>query len=126
MRLARMRRSWSRRWWGVFFFALLAMNSYVLFDILDVDGSQRIGWPGDDITATDDQQVESDRFLHSDLPSLYSAGLFPVSASPRAAMDSRGSSLATTIRRIRYSRVLPRVNLRGEPKPADTSSVDPA
>lgn len=126
MRFGRVRRPRSRKWWGVFFFALLTMNSYVLFDILDVDGSQRTGWPGNDIIAAEELQVASDRFLRADLPSPDSAGLLSLSLAWGAAMDSRRTPLATTILRIRHSRMLPRVNLRREMALASPSSADPA
>ncbi len=126
MRHSRLRRPRSRKWWGVFFFALLTMNSYVLFDILDVDGSQMTGWPGDDIIAAEPLQVEADKALRADLPAPGSAGLLHLTLSRAATMDSHGSPLPTTILRIRHSQVLPRVNLRREVTRSNSLSADPA
>ncbi len=126
MRLGTVRRARSRKWWCVFCFTLLTMNSYVLFDILDVDGSQMTGWPGDDIITAESLQADSDPFLRADLPAPDSAGLLYLSLSRGAVMDSRGSAVATTILRIRHSRLLPRVNLRPEMASASLTSADPA
>lgn len=124
MRLGTVRRS--RKWWGVFFFALLTVNSYVLFDMLDVDGSQQTGRPGGDIITAETVRVASDRSLRTELSAPDSAGLLYLALSRAAAMDSRGSVLPSTVLRIRHSRLLPRVNLRRELVPASPASADPA
>ena len=126
MQLGTVRKPRSRKWWGVFFIALLTMNSYVLFDILDVDGSQMTGWPGDDILVAAEPQVASDRFLRADVSPPDSAGLSYLTLSRNAAIDRRGSALALPLYRIRHGRMLPRVNLRREMARASTASVDPA
>jgi hypothetical protein len=126
MRLSTVRKPRSRRWWGVLFFALLTMNSYVLFDMLDVDGSQMTGWPGDDIIVAEELQVVSDRFLREEPPSPDAAGLLSLSLSQGAATDRRGSPLAPINLRIRHNRMLPRMNLLREMARASTACVDPA
>ncbi len=126
MRRCRLRRPRSRKWWGLLFFALLTINSYVLFDMLDVDGSQMPGWPGDDICTAQTLQAQSDRSLRGELPAPDSASLPLLALSRGAAMDGRGSPLSTTNLHIRHTRVLPRVNLRREIAPANPLSADSA
>ncbi len=126
MRHGRLRRRRTRTWWGVFFFALLVINSYVLFDILDVDGSQMAGWPGDDILAVETLHAQADRSLRAEPPTSDSASPLRLALSRGIAIDSRGSALPSTIFHIRHSRLLPRVNLRREIAPANPLSTDPA
>ncbi len=126
MRHGRLWHPRSRKWWGIFFFALLTINSYVLFDMLDVDGSQMPGWPGDDICTAQSLQAQSDRSLRGELPVHDSASFLHLAPSRPAMMDSRGSLLPTTILRIRRSGALPRVNLRREITRTNSLSADPA
>ncbi len=126
MRLVKVPRRRSRAWWGVYLFALLTVSAYVLFDILDVDGSQVTGWPGDDIIVVETPQVEADRFLRADSLTPASAGLISTWLSQSSAIESRGTSQATGILRARQSWMLPRVNLQREMARISPSATDPA
>lgn len=126
MRLVEVRRRRSWTWWGVFLFALLTMSSYIMFDILDVDGSQMTGWPGDDIVVAETPQIEADRFFRGDAFTPDSTGLLYLSLSQCFSTEVRGISPTTTILRIWHSRMLPRVNLHRELACASVPSADPA
>jgi hypothetical protein len=120
---AQRRRSWV--WWGVIAFALLAIGAYVLFDILDVDGSQMTGWPAGDIIVAWTPQVEADRLLRADLSTADPTGLISLSLRRCSSIEDRGLSPAAAILRVRQSRLLPRMNLHRETARAGSPSIDP-
>jgi hypothetical protein len=111
---------------SVFCCALLLVGAYVLFDLLDVDGSQMISRPTDAIVSVEPQQADADRFLRTDGATL-GAGDFLVPLPPRlSSVKCGGMSAATIPLRFRQSRLLPRVNLHSEMALSPTPSTDPA
>jgi len=126
VRLGNPQRWRSRVWWGAFLFALLTMSLYVIFDILDVDGSQMTGSPGNAIIVAETLQIEADRFLRGHLSTPDFAGLTSLSLARCRPTETRGLSAATTILCIRHSRMLPRVNLHRDLARASSPSADPA
>jgi hypothetical protein len=111
---------------SVFCGALLLVGAYVLFDILDVDGSQMISRPTDAIVSVELQQADADRFLRTDGATL-GAGDFLVPLPSRlSSVMCGGMSVATIPLRFRQSRLLPRVNLHSEMALSPTPSTDPA
>ena len=118
------RRSWA--WRGVLFFALLMIGAYVIFDILDVDGSQMTGWPASDIIVAETLQIEADRFFRADPFTPDSTGSPYLSLSRYFSSENHGLSPVTTILRVRLSRILPRGNPRREMTLVSPSSTDPA
>lgn len=126
VRFATAQRRRSRAWWGVIIVALLTIGAYVIFDILDVDGSQMTGWPADDIIVAEALQVEADRFFRADSFTPDSTGLLYLSLSRSSTNSEGGPSPVTSLFRVRQSRMLPRVNLRRELVQTSSRSVDPA
>lgn len=125
-RAVRLGSGWRRRsrlWCGVFLCALLMVGAYVLFDLLDVDGSQMIGFPADGILVTS-QQDNAMRALQGKVTGSNPSLLIPPSARLSAAQFVRGSPAALVLR-TRLSRALPRVNLSRELARAVSSSSDP-
>ncbi len=122
------KRQRSRAWWGVFLCAVLAMGAYIVFDMLDLDGSSlRDTWAGSAIAA-EAVGGETERLLppteaapHA--PALGSAvgavGLDPLSGSFRrpAPAPRLGASSSHT---------LPRANLAKETSSMSSPSADPA
>jgi hypothetical protein len=112
-------------WRGVFVCALLLVGAYVVFDVLDVDGSQMSGWPGGDMIAAETQQASTDRLFRADFSAPGPTNLLP--ALPRlSSTEIRGSSPTPTVLRIRQSRLIPRVNLHRELARTNSSIADPA
>jgi len=126
MQLVGVQRRRSRTWGGVFLFALLTMSSYVVFDILDLDGSQMTGWPGDDFFVEETLQINSDRFFHGDPSAPGLPGLIHRSLAWYTPTETRGLSPARTILRVRHSRMLPRVDLSRDMARASFPSPDSA
>ena len=111
---------------SVFCCALLLVGAYVLFDILDVDGSQMISRPTDAIMSVGPQQADADRFLRTDGATL-GAGDFLVPLPSRlSSVKCGGMSAAAIPLRFRQSRLLPRVNLHSEMALSPTPTTDPA
>lgn len=124
MRFPKAKRCRSAAHWGVFLCAVLLVGAYVIFDILDVDGSQMNRWPAANIIVVVTQQAEAERFLRADLASPGWTELIRPSLWRHFSTGIGRISPATTMLRIRQSRLLPRVNLRQElarlsPPPAD-------
>jgi len=128
MRRIGSKRQRSRAWWGVFLCAVLAMGAYIVFDMLDLDGSNlRDAWGGSAIAA-EAVGGETERFLP------------PTEAAPHATVFefSVGAvgldSLCGSFRRpapaprlgASRSATLPRTNLAKETSSTTSPSADPA
>ena len=126
MRFPQVKRSRSVAWTGVFLFALLLVGVYVLFDILDVDGSQMTGWPVRDMLVGMTQPVDAERFFHVDLSALRLTDFILSFRTrlPSAEMDKR--STGTTLLRIRQSRWLPHMNPCHKVVCTNSPTADPA
>ena len=118
------RRSWA--WWGVFFVALLTIGAYVIFDILDVDGSQMTGRPADAIIAAEALQVEVDRFFRADTFTPDLTGSLHLSVLPCFPTEIHGLLPVASILRARLSRMFPRVNPHRDMLRVSSPSADPA
>ncbi len=126
MRFLEARRCRSAAWRGVLLFALLLVGAYVIFDILDLDGSERNGWPNDDIIVATTQEAEAERFWRVDLATPGSSVLTPPSLSRLLLAAIDRISPATANLRVRQSRWLPRVNLYREQARTSSPTTDPA
>jgi hypothetical protein len=105
-------------------FALLIFAAYLIFDVLDVDGSQMTGWVTNDMVMT--QQVDAERLCRADLSISGSTDLLYPSL-PRLLSTANGAvSSATTILRMQRRESLPRVNLHQEMSRASSPIADPA
>jgi hypothetical protein len=111
---------------SVFCCALLLVGAYVLFDILDVDGSQMISRPTDAILSVGPQQADADRFLRTDGTPLGTGDSLIPLPSRLSSVKCGGVSAATIPLRFRQGRLLPRVNLHSEMALSPTPSIDPA
>ena len=120
---AQRRRSWA--WWSVVVVALLTMGAYVLFDILDVDGSQMTGWPADAIIVAEALQIEADRCFRPDTLTPDAPGLLALPLARWSATEQHGLSPDTIPLRVRHRRMLPRVNLHQALAQTSTLSADP-
>ncbi|MCX5734478.1 MAG: hypothetical protein NTW68_09150 [candidate division NC10 bacterium] len=121
---AQRRRSWV--WWGVIVSALLIFGAYLIFDILDVDGSQMISRPADGILMAEALQVEADRFFRADPFTPDSIGFLSLSLSRSSTTERHGLSLGTIPIGVRQRRMLPRVNLQRALAKTGPLSADPA
>ncbi len=124
MPFLRATRTRSGPWPTLFACALLLVGAYVLFDILDVDGSQMPGWPADDILVASPLQVEANRPWRID-PATNSIVILPPGLAGRVGSDRSALPAHPSLVQIRQSRVLPRVNLyRDRTRPS--ASAEPA
>jgi hypothetical protein len=118
----------SRVWWGVFLCAVLAMGAYIVFDMLDLDGSSlRDAWAGSAIAA-EAVGGETERLLP------------PTEAAPHATVLGSAvgalwlDPLSCSFRRpapalrlgVLHSHTLPRTNLAKETSSTTSPSADPA
>ncbi len=120
---AQRRRSWV--WRGVILVALLTIGAYVIFDILDVDGSQLTGWPAGDMIVAEALQADADRIFRADPVTLDSTGLREPSLSRWFTTGLPGLSLGTLLLRIRQRRMSPRVDLQRALAQTSSLSADP-
>ena len=113
-------------WWrGVFCVAMLLVGAYVLFDLLDVDGSQMVGRPANAILVVETQQNAADRFARPD-GSTPGAGGFISTLLTRPLSAERGGRVPTaSLLRLPPRWALPRVNLHPESSLSRSCSADP-
>lgn len=126
MRLGTAQRQRSWAWWGVIVAALLIFGAYLIFDVLDVDGSQMISRPADGILAAEAFQVEADRFFRADPFTPDSIGLLSLSLSRGSMLERHGLSSVTIPLRVRQRHMLPRANLHQALAQTSPPSTDPA
>ena len=113
------RRSWA--WRGVILIALLTIGAYIIFDILDVDGSQMTGWPAGAMLVAETLQAETDRGFRPDPFTPDATGRRDASLARWPMLERHGLAFATLRLRIRQRGMLPRVHL---PRPlAQTTSL---
>jgi hypothetical protein len=117
----------SRGWWGIFGIALVATGFYVVFDLLDVDGSGAHAGSSQRIAGAEADRVDAESEFRSALtasrvpsaiPSPTHRGVFDlvmtIAARPTPACHSRrGPTLA-------------RAHLSRGARVSNTSSADPA
>ena len=120
---AQRRRSWA--WRGVILVALLIIGAYVIFDILDVDGSQMTGWPAGDMIVAEARQAEADRVFRADPFTPDSTGLRDLSLSRWSTTVRHGLSFGAFLLRIPQRRMLPRVDLHRVLAQTSSLSADP-
>ena len=118
------RRSWA--WRGMFAFALLMIGVYVLFDILDVDGSQMTDLPERAVIMAETVSIDSDRLFRADLLISDLAKPLNLFLSQYSSTESRSLSPVPAIPRDRLRRILPRGNPYREMARVSLSSSDPA
>ena len=126
MRFPQAKRARSAVWTGVFVSAMLLVGVYVLFDILDVDGSQMTGWPAGVILVGMLPPVEAERLFHPDLSAPGAIESIRPSRARLSSAEIDKRSTATTILRIRQRSWLPRLNIRHEVACTNSSPADPA
>ncbi len=106
---------------------MFLVGAYVVFDILDLDGSERIGRSSRVPIVATNQETDAERGWRTDLATLGSIDLNPPSLSRLFASSSIGGlSSATASLRIRQIRWRPRVNLFREHARTDSPTTDPA
>jgi hypothetical protein len=124
MRVRKAKRCRSATWWGIFICSLLLVGAYVIFDLLDVDGSQ-MAWPAHDMMVVAAREVPAERFVHADGAISCPNDLRAFSLSRLPSTETSRTSAARALLRIRQSRVLPRLNLAKEHAPGSSPTVDP-
>jgi hypothetical protein len=112
-------------WWGFFICTLLLVGAYVLFDLLDVDGSQMNRWPGHDMMVVATPEAAAERFFRADLATSSSDDLIAHSLFQLSFPKNCSTSPATMLLRIRQRRGLPRLNLAREQARGSSPSIDP-
>lgn len=125
MQLRRTKRCRSSTWWGIFLCTLLLVGAYVIFDLLDVDGSQMSRWPGHDMMVVVTPEASAERFFRADLSTSSSVDLIGFSLFRLSSLKNCSTSPATMLLRIRQSRGLPRLNLAREQGRGSSPTVDP-
>ena len=128
MRLIGSKRQRSRAWWGVCLCAVLAMGAYIVFDMLDLDGSSlRSAWAGSAIAA-EAAGGETERLL----PPSETAPQAPILGPAVGAVgfDPPSGFLHRSLPMPRLgawrSPTLPRTNLAKETASATSPTTDPA
>ncbi len=126
MRFRHASRRGSASWWGITLCALLFASTYVVFDILDVDGSQmrRAPAPGGALTATV-EEAAADRFFRTTVTATVSTDLQALSAPCLSASAASWNSTLKTLLHQRWGHVLPRVTLAAEHARGSSPSADP-
>jgi hypothetical protein len=125
VRFLKAKRSRSATWRGVLACALLLVVVYLIFDILDLDGSGMTGWPVNPILIVAPQQAEAERVSRLPLPGA-PVELIPPEASRLIAPDHGSVSPFPSILHIRQTRRLPRVYLHRELIRSSSPTADPA
>jgi len=111
------------KWHGAFLCALVLVGAYVIFDMLDVDGSRLSAWHAGDVIVQETQELNAERLFRADPASLGSTqALFP----SQFARNNHTAAPAGTIFRIRQSRLRPRINLFQERASLVSPAADPA
>src|SRR5512136_2457069 len=96
VRFAVTRRCRSVAWRAVLFCAMFLVGSYVVFDILDLDGSERVARSNRVAIVASGQESDAERGWRTDLASLDPIQLNPPSLSYAFASSSIGSPSSTT------------------------------
>lgn len=125
MRFRHASRRGSASWWGITLCALLIASTYVVFDILDVDGSQMRRAPVPDGTLTTTLDAEGERFVRTTLILAGSTDLLPLRLSGLSAGIPARNSPAGMVLHQRWGHVLPRVTLAAERARGSSPSADP-
>lgn len=124
MRFRHASRRGSASWWGVSLCALLFASTYVVFDILDLDGSQMSRGPAPCGTLAAVPEDAGERLFRTPVTAA-STDLLPLSPSPLFAHAPSRNSSAGTLLNQRWGHVLPRVTLAAEPARASSPTADP-
>ena len=128
MRLIGSKSQRSRAWWGVFLCAVLAMGAYIVFDMLDLDGSRlRDAWAGSAIAA-EAVGGETERLLPPTQTAPHAKVLgFAVGTVGLDSLSGSFRRLALALRLgASRSHVLPRMKLPKESSSTTSPSADPA
>lgn len=128
MRLFRRQKQQSWKWWYVVLFGLLAIGTYVVFDVLDIDGSELASWDlANNLTALESAEPSSCRPPQIVPPerSLPSADDH-LSQWLNAQSQQGASSISTGLTRARHAPTLARIRLASELTASNSLSADPA
>lgn len=126
MRFRQASRRGSASWWGITLCALLFASTYVVFDVLDVDGSQmrRRSASGGALTATV-EEVAGERFFRTTATATVSSDL-PALSLPRLAVGALSSNFVLkTLLCRRWGHLLPRVTPTAERARGSSGTADP-
>ena len=126
MRFLVARRCRSAAWRGVLLCAVFLVGAYVIFDILDLDGSERGGWPNHVAIVVTSEEAEAERGWRTELTTLGKIEINPPSLSRLFATSIGIVFPVTASLLIRLIRWRPRVNLHREQARTSSPTVDPA
>ncbi len=125
MRFRQASRRGTVSWWGIALCALLFASAYVVFDILDLDGSQLSRGPALDGTLTATVEEAGERFVRTPVIVAGSVDLLPLPLSRLSENTPRLNSSAGKLRHQRWVHALPRVTLSTEPTRVGSPTADP-
>jgi hypothetical protein len=110
VRFPQAQRCGSASWWGIFLCTLLLASTYVVFDVLDVDGSQMSRGPAPDMMVAATPEVAEERLVRATVAVAGSTDLLPPLSLPcLSAGGPRRISAATTFLHLPRGHVFPRV-----------------
>jgi hypothetical protein len=112
-------------WWGITLCALVFAGTYVVFDILDVDGSRMSRGPALDGTLTATLEASGERFFRTPAVVTGSTDLLRLSLSRLSPSVPRRNSSAGTLLHQRWSHVFPRVTLAAGRARGSSPNADP-
>ena len=88
MRLRTSKRCRSITWWGIFACALLLVGTYVVFDLLDLDGSRMSRVPARDMMIGNTPETATERSLRTDLASTFPRDLLAPPLTYQASTEA--------------------------------------
>lgn len=118
----------SSGWWGLVLCASLAVGAHIVFDILDVDGSDLRNRTFNDPLVAQTSLVETKRPLHLASECRHGWGRMPVAVLLRqsSARFSPQYKSVPAAARVRLHRILPRAHVRLNARLAPSTTDDQA
>ncbi len=123
MRLRRARRS--PIFWSLLVGTLLLVGVYVLFDLLDVDGSQLKRLPAREMILAADSEAPAQRFTRPDSAASGMASLLALALPRLSSPETTRGGVSSPLVRTHQSPLLPRWSLRAEQARSSSPTADP-